>query len=58
LFVSDLMAANAPCFAMGYVEVEEQQSVSGFLALRLDEPIPSASTDRGFDLGHCVLAQR
>jgi hypothetical protein len=55
LFVSDLMAANAPCFAMGYVEVEEQQSVSGFLALRPDEPIPSASTDRGFDLGHCVL---
>ncbi len=40
LFVSDLMAANAPCFAMGYVEVEEQQSVSGFLALRPDEPIP------------------
>ena len=55
LFVSDLMAASAPCFAMGYVEVERQPSVSGFLALRPDEPISSASTDRGFDLAHCAL---
>jgi hypothetical protein len=55
LFVSDLMAANAPCFAMGYVEVEEHQSVSGFLALRPHEAIPSVSTDQGFRFGHCVL---
>lgn len=57
LFVSDLMAASAPCFAMGYVEVEGQSSVSGFLALRPDEPISAASSDRGFDLAHCALGR-
>jgi hypothetical protein len=53
LFVGDLMAAKAPCFALGYVE--ERQSISGFLALRPDKAIPSASTDQGFRFGHCVL---
>lgn len=53
LFVGDLMAAKAPSFALGYVE--EGLSVSGFLALRPDGAIPSASTDQGLRFGHCVL---
>jgi hypothetical protein len=53
LFVQDLMAANPPCFALGYVE--ERGSISGFLALRPDEPIPSTSTQQGFRFGHSVL---
>ena len=53
LFVTDLMAAETPCFALGYVE--ERQSISGFLALRPDETIPSVSTDQGFRFGHSVL---
>jgi len=53
LFVDDLMAAKTPCFALGYVEA--RQSISGFLALRPDRTIPSASTDQGFCFGHCVL---
>ena len=55
LFLRDLMAADTPCFALGYVEVEGQPSVTGFLALRPDAPISAASTERGFDLGHTVL---
>jgi len=37
-FPADFMAADAPCFALGFVE--EQKRVSGFLALRPDsEPL-------------------
>lgn len=53
LFVRDLMAANPPCFAMGYVE--ERGSISGFLTMRPDENIPQASTQQGFRFGHSVL---
>ena len=53
VFVGDLMAAAAPCFALGYVE--ERQAISGFLALRPDKTIPSAVTEQGFCFGHCVL---
>ena len=53
LFVCDLMAATAPCFALGYVE--ERGSLSGFLALRPAQPIPTSVGERGFSLGHCVL---
>jgi hypothetical protein len=53
VFMHDLMAATAPGFALGYVE--ERGSLSGFLALRPEKPIPAAVTERGFSLGHCVL---
>ena len=52
-FVQDLMAATPPCFALGYVE--ERGSISGFLALRPEEPIPPASTQQGFRFGHSVI---
>jgi hypothetical protein len=53
LFVRDLMAADPPCFAMGYVE--ERGSISGFLAMRPDENIPQDSTQQGFCFGHSML---
>ena len=53
LFVRDLMAAEPPCFALGYVE--ERGSTSGFIALRPAESIPCASTQQGFRFGHSVL---
>ncbi len=53
LLVRDLMLAKPPCFALGYVE--ERGSVSGFLALRSTQAIPSASTQQGFRFGHSVL---
>ncbi len=53
LLIRDLMEANAPCFALGYVE--ERGEISGFIALRPDEPIPSSSSQKGFRFGHSVL---
>jgi len=53
LFVRDLMAANSPCFALGYLE--ERGSKSGFIALRPEVPIPTTSTQQGFRFGHSVL---
>jgi hypothetical protein len=53
LFIRDLMAADPPCFALGYVE--ERGSTSGFIALRPAASIPSASTQQGFRFGHSVL---
>jgi hypothetical protein len=53
LLVRDLMAANSPCFALGYVE--ERGEISGCMALRPDEPIPLSSTQKGFRFGHSVL---
>jgi len=53
LFVHDLMKAEAPCFALGYVE--ERGLISGFLVLRPKEPIPQASTQQGFRFGHSVI---
>ncbi len=52
LLVRDLLAARTPCFALGYVE--ERGSISGFLALRPAQAIPSASTQQGFRFGHSV----
>jgi hypothetical protein len=54
LLIQDLMAATAPCFALGYVE--EGGSITGFLALRPENPIPSSSTQQGFRFGHSVLS--
>ncbi len=53
LFVRDLIAANPPCFALGYVE--ERGSTSGFIALRPEAPVPTTSTQQGFRFGHSVL---
>ncbi len=53
LFIRDFMAADAPCFAMGYVE--ERKSISGFLALRPEQPIPKSVTQQGFNFGHSVV---
>lgn len=53
LFIDDLMAAQAPCFAMGFVE--EQGEKSGFLALRPEESIPRMSTEQGFCFGHSAF---
>ncbi len=54
LFIRDLMAANPPCFALGYVQ--EREVKSGFIALRPETPIPNDSTQQGFRFGHSVLA--
>ena len=39
LLVEDLMAAQPPCFALGYVQ--EHGSISGFMALRPAQAIPA-----------------
>ncbi len=52
-FMADFMAADAPCFALGFVE--EQKRVSGFLGLRLDPPVPRRVTDIGLRLGHGLI---
>ena len=53
LFMQAFLAADAPCLALGMVE--EQQRLCGMLALRLDEAIPSAIADRGFEFGHALF---
>lgn len=55
-FMSQFMAADAPCFALGFVE--EQQRVSGFLGLRLDPPVPRHVTDIGLRLGQGLIGTR
>jgi len=52
-FMADFMAADAPCFALGFVE--EQKRVSGFLALRPDPPVPRHVTDIGLRLGQGLI---
>jgi hypothetical protein len=47
------LAADPPCMALGMVEV--QQQLCGMLALRLDEVIPTAIADRGFEFGHALF---
>ena len=53
LFMQEFLAADPPCFALGMVE--ERQRLCGMLALRLDEAIPSAIADRGFEFGHALF---
>ena len=53
LLVQDLMTAQPPCFALGYVQ--EHGSISGFMALRAAQTIPAASTNQGFRFGHSML---
>ena len=53
LFMQAFLAADAPCLALGMVEV--QQQLCGMLALRLDEAIPAPVADRGFEFGHTLF---
>ena len=53
LFMQAFLAADPPCLALGMVE--EQQRLCGMLALRLDEAIPTAIADRGFEFGHTLF---
>lgn len=52
-FMAQFMAADAPCFALGFVE--EQKRVSGFLGLRLDAPVSRHVTDIGLRLGQGLI---
>lgn len=53
LLIRDLMAAQAPCFAMGYVE--DRKEKCGFIAVRPESPIPNQVTQQGMNFGHSVL---
>jgi hypothetical protein len=53
LFMQEFLAAEPPCLALGMVE--EHQRLCGMLALRLDEAIPAAIADRGFEFGHTLF---
>ncbi|MGE3542092.1 MAG: hypothetical protein AB7N91_32330 [Candidatus Tectimicrobiota bacterium] len=52
LFIQAFLAAEPPCLALGLVE--ERQQPCGMLALRLDEAMPPAVADRGFEFGHAL----
>ena len=52
-FLYEFMDAEPPCGALGLVEESGRQS--GFVALHLDEDIPSEVTARGFRFGHSLL---
>lgn len=52
-FMSDFLAAQPPCFALGLVEERDQQT--GFLALRPERDIPSRITKAGIRFGHSLL---
>ena len=53
LFMQEFLAAEAPCFAPGMVE--ERQRLCGMLALRLDQEMPAAVADGGFEFGHALF---
>jgi hypothetical protein len=53
LFMQEFLAADPPCLALGMVE--ERQQLCAMLALRLDEAIPAAIADRGFEFGHALF---
>jgi hypothetical protein len=53
LFMQEFLAAEAPCCALGMVE--ERQRLCGMLALRLDQEMPAAVTDGGFECGHALF---
>lgn len=55
-FMEDFASADAPCFAMGLVEVDGEET--GFLAMRPDEAIPSEFLSLGLAFGHRVSAYR
>lgn len=53
LLIRDLMAAQAPCFSLGYVE--DRKEKSGFIAVRPEKAIPNQVTKQGMNFGHSVL---
>ena len=53
-FLYQFMAAETPCGALGLVEESGRQS--GFVALHLDEDIPSEVTAKGFRFRHSLLS--
>jgi len=53
LFMQEFLAAEPPCFALGMVE--ERQRLCGMLALRLDQEMPAAIADGGFEFGHALF---
>ena len=53
LFIRDLMAAQSPCFALGYVENRSEKC--GFIAIRPETSIPDQVTQRGMNFDHSVL---
>ena len=52
-FMSEFIAADPPCFALGMVE--ERQRQYGLLALRPGKIIPPEITNAGFRFGHSLL---
>ena len=52
-FLYDFMDAEPPCAALGLVEEGGRQS--GFVAVHLDEDIPSEVTAKGFRFGHSLF---
>jgi hypothetical protein len=53
LFMQEFLAAEPPCFALGMVA--ERQRLCGMLALRVDQEIPAAVADGGFEFGHALF---
>ena len=52
-FMSELIAEDTPCFALGLVEVEGKQCA--LVALRFEEAIPRDISAAGFRFGHSLL---
>ena len=52
-FMSDFLAEQPPCLALGLVEVGGSQSA--LIALRLNTAIPSGISAAGFAFGHALL---
>lgn len=52
-FMTEFLSAEAPCFALGLLEVENRER--GFLAMRPEGVIPSDVTALGFNFGHGLL---
>lgn len=53
-FMSDFASAQAPCFAMGLVEADGEET--GFLAMRPEKAIPSEFLAMGMAFGHRISA--
>jgi hypothetical protein len=53
LLIREVLEAQSPCFAMGYVE--DRKEKCGFIAMRPEKTIPSHVTEKGMRFGHSVL---